>query len=222
MKKKWVFIIIPHFGSRRKTALLHYLTVYIGNKLYDYNILYTTHKEHVAELPQQAAPGIIPKDSGNDLAYHLGLKRNIKKAIQVKNSHELFRINSDKTNTKLFIKLAGLGVDAALVFGIMNNTIKGFFLYVSSCLKEISGFKFINSIFSVKRDSIWKYITTLSAMAQKTVNQSPYVRFLKGQRIVVTTTRKKSYHAAGKDFNTYEKIQIENVTSSIYLLIQKI
>ena len=60
--------------------------------------------------------GILPGGSGNGFAMHLGLGRNIKKAIQILNSAQPITIDTCLLNGRPFVNLAGTGFDALVAY----------------------------------------------------------------------------------------------------------
>ncbi len=174
MKKKIIIIINPKSGSGKITTLKRKLDQYLDSALFQYEILTTHHRGHATELARAAvksqtyaiiaaggdgtinevaqalvhtstALGIIPMGSGNGLSYHLGMDRNINKAIKVINSHALLDIDSGWANDSFFVNVAGIGLDAAVAYRIMNNPNKGFIPYLLASLKESLSFKFFKA-----------------------------------------------------------------------------
>jgi|TARA_B100000959_G_scaffold253985_1_gene285321 YegS/Rv2252/BmrU family lipid kinase len=82
--------------------------------------------------------GVIPCGSGNGFAYHLGMKKSIKKAIRQLNSCTVNTIDSCTANEEKFVNIAGMGFDAHIAKLFANNKKRGFFTYLKLILKELT------------------------------------------------------------------------------------
>ena len=83
------------------------------------------------------ALGIIPCGSGNGFAYHVGMARNIEKAVkQLKNS-SIEVIDSCTVNGVPFVNVSGIGFDAHIANLFLTLTKRGFFMYAKIILREI-------------------------------------------------------------------------------------
>lgn len=85
--------------------------------------------------------GIIPGGSGNGLAMHLGLGRNMAKAIKIINTAETRSIDTCKVNDIFFINVSGLGFDARVTHMIKNSVKRGFQAYFKTTLAQLIKYK---------------------------------------------------------------------------------
>ena len=113
-KKSITFIVNPFSGTSNKNNLEQLIKGKLDHKVYDYSIALTEYAGHATELAKEAVGqgsdvvvavggdgsinevaksllytdsilGILPGGSGNGFAMHLGLGRNIMKAISTLN-----------------------------------------------------------------------------------------------------------------------------------------
>ena len=84
------------------------------------------------------ALAIIPTGSGNGLAYHIGMKKNIKKAIKQLKKYNITQIDTCLINNKSFINIAGIGFDAHIANLFLNQKNRGFFKYVKLIFQQLN------------------------------------------------------------------------------------
>ena len=84
------------------------------------------------------ALGVIPCGSGNGFAYHIGMERNIEKAvIQLKNT-KIEVIDSCTANGFPFVNVSGIGFDSHIANLFLTLTKRGFVNYVKLVIRELS------------------------------------------------------------------------------------
>ena len=169
IKKKILFITNPFSGAKRGKVLADLLEEHLNTALYDFSIAYTEYSGHAINLAKQAvednffavvaaggdgtinevanalqgtdtALGVIPLGSGNGFAYHLDIKRDVIKAIEIINEGHISRIDTGSANQRFFVNVAGMGLDAAVAFKTKNNKRRGFMPYLKQSI--IEGFRF--------------------------------------------------------------------------------
>ena len=91
-----------------------------------------------ALIGSNVAIGVIPCGSGNGFAYHIGMKKDIKKAILQLNISTLKTIDSCTANDEKFVNVSGIGFDAHIANLFANNKKRGFFNYLKLIIKELS------------------------------------------------------------------------------------
>jgi len=91
-----------------------------------------------ALINSDTALGVIPCGSGNGFAYHLGMKKNIEKAIKQLNICSINTIDSCTANGEEFVNVSGIGFDAHIARLFTNNRKRGFFTYLKLILKELT------------------------------------------------------------------------------------
>jgi len=91
-----------------------------------------------ALIGSNVAIGVIPCGSGNGFAYHIGMKKDIKKAILQLNISTLKTIDSCTANDERFVNVSGIGFDAHIANLFANNKKRGFFNYLKLIIKELS------------------------------------------------------------------------------------
>ena len=91
-----------------------------------------------ALIGSNVAIGVIPCGSGNGFAYHIGMKKDIKKAILQLNISTLKTIDSCTANDERFVNVSGIGFDAHIANLFANNKKRGLFNYLKLIIKELS------------------------------------------------------------------------------------
>lgn len=86
------------------------------------------------------ALGIVPKGSGNGLAYHLGIFKDLNKAIDQLNESQEQWIDTARFNGQLFLNVAGIGFDAHIAHAFDSHGTRGFFSYLALTLREFMKF----------------------------------------------------------------------------------
>ena len=159
------FIINPFSGLSRKKNVPALIEKYIDASKFKYDISFTKEAGHAIELAQAAVDenydivvavggdgsvnevanaligtevklGILPGGSGNGFAMHLGLGRNIKKAIQLLNSAQAITIDTGLLNGRPFVNLGGTGFDALVAYKTKQSTLRGLWAYTKFATLE--------------------------------------------------------------------------------------
>ncbi len=163
--KKVRFIANPFSGNNRKRNLPKLIRENLDLEQYDYELCYTEYAGHARILAAEAAEagcymvvacggdgsvnevagslvhtstalGVLPCGSGNGFAGHLGMGRNIPKAISFLNSGRLIRIDTALLNDIPFVNLAGIGFDALVAKRFRQSRVRGFIGYFLYTLNE--------------------------------------------------------------------------------------
>lgn len=74
--------------------------------------------------------GIIPTGSGNGFAMHLGIGRQVDKAIQILNQGNTAIVDTCTINEHPFVNLAGVGFDAHIAYHIKKSSFRGLKGYI--------------------------------------------------------------------------------------------
>lgn len=164
-QQKIRFIINPFSGLSRKKNVPALIGQYLDNKNFTYDIAFTKAAGHAIELAKEAVQqdydivvavggdgsvnevasaligtnvklGILPGGSGNGFAMHLGLGRNIKKAIQLLNTAKAIKIDSCQLNGRPFVNLGGTGFDALVAYKTKQSTLRGLWAYTKFAVLE--------------------------------------------------------------------------------------
>jgi len=167
--KKAVFIVNPFSGTSQKGHLPALLSQHLDQRLYAYEIRPTEYAGHATVLAAAAVEegadlvvavggdgsvnevaqalihtetilGVLPGGSGNGFAMHLGLGRNLEKAIHVLNTGTPQTIDTCTVNDRFFINVAGVGFDARIAYKTKLNSKRGFLPYFMTTLKEAGNF----------------------------------------------------------------------------------
>ena len=170
MKKKIRFIINPFSGTSQKSNTPQLISKLLDHTKFEYEIVYTQYAGHAINLAKEgvqskidfvAAVGgdgsvnevaqalvhsttaliVIPGGSGNGFAMHVGLGRNIEKAIQYINAGKIIEIDTCQVNDRFFINVSGLGFDARIAYKTKQNSKRGFLPYFMTSVKESQKFK---------------------------------------------------------------------------------
>lgn len=164
-----LFVANPFSGYKLGGRLGELLQKYLNTEIYEYQLSYTEYPGHATILANQAvkdgyfaviaaggdgtvnevanalqgsntALGIIPLGSGNGFAYHLNIRRDFNKAIDIINQAHITTIDTGSVNGRFFVNVAGMGLDAAVAFKTKTNKKRGFLPYLKQSL--IEGLKF--------------------------------------------------------------------------------
>ena len=164
-QQKIRFIINPFSGLSRKKNVPALIEKHLNTQRFIYDIAYTDYAGHATELAADAVKhqydaviavggdgsinevaaalidtevqlGILPGGSGNGFAMHLGLGRNISKAIQLLNTAKPIIIDTCVLNGRPFVNLAGTGFDALVAYKVKNSTLRGLWGYTKFATLE--------------------------------------------------------------------------------------
>lgn len=170
MKQKIRFIVNPFSGTSGKKSVPVLLEENLDTSLFSYEIVYTEYAGHAIELAKECAEQgydfvacvggdgsvnevaqsilnsktaliVLPGGSGNGFAMHLGLGRNIKKAIQYINTGQIIEVDTCTVNGRFFANVSGIGFDARIAYKTKQNSKRGFLPYFITSVKESLKFK---------------------------------------------------------------------------------
>lgn len=171
-KKSVVFITNPFSGTSSKNNLNVLIDENLDKNKFDYQIWKTEYSGHAKLLAQKACDkkidvvasvggdgtlneiasvlvnknillAVVPGGSGNGFSYHIGIKRDVKSAIEAINQGKTIKIDTCTANEHFFINVAGLGLDAKVSYETKRSTKRGFLLYFTQTLKEAKNFKYL-------------------------------------------------------------------------------
>ena len=169
-RKKILFIVNPFSGTGKKRGLPDRIQQYLDHQQFEASIQYTQYPGHATEMAAAAVAietdlvvavggdgsvneiasalvdsdtvlGILPAGSGNGLAMHLGLGRNIDKAIRVLNTGRVITIDSCRMNDRPYFNLAGIGFDALVAYRLKQSTFRGFWAYLKFTILEARAYQ---------------------------------------------------------------------------------
>ncbi len=170
MKRKVLFVINPASGLSAKRNLPANLGKYLIESALDYTVVFTRYRGHARQISEQAvqdgydaviavggdgtvsevasgvvnssvAIGIIPMGSGNGLANHLKIPRDLKKNLALLNAFNLRSIDTFTVNGSFGCNLAGIGFDGKVAKLFDNNQGRGLFRYAQIILHEFLRYK---------------------------------------------------------------------------------
>lgn len=177
MGQKILFIINPNSGPSSKPFDKKLIEKYLPNNFNgEVKILTTEKAGHARELTEanksdydkiaavggdgtinevasglvgsDTRLGIIPRGSGNGLAFYLGIPKNLKKCLSVILDDNFRSIDTAKINNHFFINMAGIGFDAHVAHLFANFGSRGLLSYSRLVLREYSGYPGIQVITS--------------------------------------------------------------------------
>lgn len=157
------FIINPTAGRKDHHNIDEYIKKYISN----YEVFYTKKAGDIKKISQNAveeninavvivggdgsvnesltsltntntALGIIPSGSGNGFAYHIGMNKNIKKAIKQIQLCDIQEIDTCLINNISFINIAGIGFDAHIANLFLKEKKRGLLKYLKLIIKQLN------------------------------------------------------------------------------------
>lgn len=164
-QQKIKFIINPFSGLSKKKNVPALIEKYIDTAKFQYDLAFTEAAGHAIELTKNAVAekygaviavggdgsvnevasaligtdvklGILPGGSGNGFAMHLGLGRNIRKAIEMLNTAKTITIDSCQLNGRPFVNLGGTGFDALVAYKAKKSTLRGLWAYTKFAALE--------------------------------------------------------------------------------------
>ena len=168
--KKIRFIANPHSGANRKRNLPKLLEDNLDHDQFEYEICYTDYAGHAIKLAKEGVEagffmvvacggdgsvneissqligtetvlGVLPCGSGNGFAMHLGIGRDVEKAIRFLNNGKVVTIDSCRMNDRTFVNLAGVGFDAVVARRLHRSKVRGMWGYLFNTLREVYNFK---------------------------------------------------------------------------------
>jgi diacylglycerol kinase (ATP) len=169
-RKKIRFIANPRSGAVRRRNLPHLIEKNLDHGLYDAELCFTKYAGHGVKLAKEAVDqgmymvvacggdgsvnevasqlihtstilGMVPCGSGNGFAGHLGLGRDVAKAIQLLNHSQCILIDSCLMNGRPFVNLAGVGFDGVVSKRLHDSPVRGLWAYVRYTLEEVWAYK---------------------------------------------------------------------------------
>ena len=170
MKTRIHFIVNPNSGTSSKKDLRQSIDLLLDKTKYDYSYLETERAGHAIILTKEAVAqkvdivavcggdgtvnevasqlintkvklAIIPGGSGNGFAGHLGIPRNVKKAIEIINAGASDIIDSCMVNDRAFVNIAGIGFDGLISYRAKGNNKRGLWMYLKTTFKEMGAYE---------------------------------------------------------------------------------
>lgn len=158
-RKRIRFIINPFSGLSKKNNIPELIDEHLDHTLFEHEISFTKYPLHAKFLAEEAKEmglecvvavggdgtvneigsalvnsntvlAILPAGSGNGFAMHLGMGRNIKKAIQLLNDAQEIKIDTCTANENFFINIAGVGFDSMVANLSKQDSSRGLWLYM--------------------------------------------------------------------------------------------
>ena len=162
-KKRIRFIINPFSGVSKKNNIPQLIQDNLDLEKFDYEIKFTEYPMHAKFIAEDAkndgfdfvgAVGgdgtvneiasslvnssttlaVLPAGSGNGFAMHLGMGRNIAKAIKMLNDARSIAIDSCTANEHFYINIAGVGFDSMVANISKKDSSRGIWLYIKHTL----------------------------------------------------------------------------------------
>lgn len=181
VKKNLLFIVNPFAGYYNKENVPGLIEKMIPKDLYDYSISKTEYAGHAHEIALQAVEdkvdavvavggdgtlnevasaltytdvtlGIVPAGSGNGLSMHLGIGRSKKKALYKIAQYNTKVIDTARVNDRIFVNMAGIGVDGLVAYKTKLNAKRGFTNYFKGAVWE--SLKYKNQHYKVEIDGL--------------------------------------------------------------------
>ena len=163
-QKRILFIANPISGTHDKRPIIESLPQYLPAEQFEWEVAWTDHRGHAAELAQQAskdgfdvcaaiggdgtvnevarslchtqtALAIIPMGSGNGLARHIQIPMNSDKALEVLARCDIKALDYGLINDTPFFCTCGMGFDAFISEKFANSGKRGLLTYIENTLK---------------------------------------------------------------------------------------
>ncbi len=90
--------------------------------------------------------GILPMGSGNGLASHLKIPKNLKKALSIIKNRNIIAIDTGTINGEPFFSNMGVGFDAHVISDFEKNTTRRLLSYVKSTLRTLKKYHYKNVV----------------------------------------------------------------------------
>lgn len=164
-KKVIKFILNPISGTGKQKHIKELIDEYLDHSKFDYQIFETQYASHANELVLECLKtntdaiiaiggdgtinecfqalvgssvkfGIIPTGSGNGLARHLKISRDLKSAIHIINEYHFIIMDTAILNDKPYINIAGVGFDAYVAKVFDEGSERGLLSYLKIILKS--------------------------------------------------------------------------------------
>lgn len=181
MKKSVLFVINPISGTRRKVSIPGEIEKHLDHSLFDYQVRYTEHAGHAAEIAGEAARqgvdivvavggdgtvnevarslvhtntalGIIPCGSGNGLARHLQIPQSARGAIEILNCNLVHCLDYGKLNGLPFFCTCGVGFDAFVSQKFADSGHRGLLQYAKNTIGV--GLKYKAEKYIIEHDGV--------------------------------------------------------------------
>lgn len=162
--KKLVCIINPIAGKGNGRTLADIISKNLDSNVYDFSIRFTEYAGHAGQIAAEAAAqgvdvviavggdgtvnevasklsgtntalAIIPRGSGNGLANHLGLPKNIRENLALINKGTVACIDTACVNDHPFFCTCGVGYDAKVAMDYAKAGTRGLITYVRKTLE---------------------------------------------------------------------------------------
>ena len=170
LRTKIHFIINPISGSGRNKLSAQAIAKYFGGDLFDVVVKKSEFSKHAVTLAKESIAekasvivacggdgtinevasclvntrvilGIIPMGSGNGLASHLKIPRNISKSLKIIKNKNALDIDVGLINGEFFFSNAGVGFDAHVILGFEKDAKRKLWGYVRAVIKSIRTYK---------------------------------------------------------------------------------
>ncbi len=156
--RRILFVVNPKAGKPWRRHLSRSVDQHLNHRKFEYGIRVTEAPGHGVELARQAVSdgyqivvavggdgtvnevaegllntntplGIVPAGSGNGLAMHLGIGRDMDRAVQRLNTATVRHIDVCRINERLFVNLTGVGFDGLVAHLSRRNYTRGLLPY---------------------------------------------------------------------------------------------
>ncbi|PIF30176.1 YegS/Rv2252/BmrU family lipid kinase [Flavobacterium sp. 9] len=177
------FIVNPISGKGNNTLCLSRLKKILPEAEFNLEVTYTQYKKHAILLTQNILRykpdyiiacggdgtineiasslvgtttilGIIPMGSGNGLAAHLNIPKDIEKAIEIIKRGNQISIDLGKANDRYFFSSMGIGVDSLIIKKYEKSALRMRKAYAIAAFKAILQFKARNYVLFLDKETI--------------------------------------------------------------------
>ena len=188
MKQKIRFIINPISGIGKKGDIPRLIKSTLDTSKFEFDIKETEYRQHAKTLAHEASLegfdivcavggdgsvhevgtaligtktklAILPTGSGNGLARHLHISRDIVKAIQCINDNYCIKMDTVLVNDQPFIGVGGYGFDALIAKKFDEHHARGFASYIKLVMREY--FKFTPKNISFEMNGVTRNVSAV-------------------------------------------------------------
>jgi len=168
--EKIAFIINPISGTNNKSNICQVIENELDRDSYEPIFVFTEYSGHAKELAKkfaengvkfvvavggdgtineiagalihtESALGVIPVGSGNGFSLHLGIPKNVKKAVQKLNNADVISVDYGLKNEQPFFCTCGVGFDAYVSTEFAKSGKRGFINYIKKSISCYFSYK---------------------------------------------------------------------------------
>lgn len=179
--KKITFIVNPIAGGKDKSGILKTVEECLDRGKFTHEVIFTEYGGHATKIARECdgdivvsiggdgtlhevatglvgtgkTLGIIPCGSGDGLAFHLGISRNVRKAVETLNGCHSICMDCGSVCGDKFFCTTGVGLDAVVSWNFAKSTKRGLTTYISEAWRTWRNFVPENYRIEIDGVEVW-------------------------------------------------------------------